>query len=362
MPFQSRTRRQPCAKTWSGCGASGTTARPAETGTQFIGTSMRCTTWWRGTANFSSMTTRLTLPAPPPSPARTRFPAVSGGTPGCSALARTARTLPVSAAGAKFGPMRQKCRLVSLAPADRFPEQLIVLRRVGESFTDEKFAMHGDDQHLLVIGSVEDADPVRATRVFTHKASSIREATVRGPHRGDGMSPVSNGNNVPGGGILGPLHRRSSPHLRPIDVHSRAVYLLSRRTSPGGVGPFTQVRAMAGCELPSACPECGARAPCPPDRTRLPHRVGGRASGRRKVRAQRRRIARPAAILARSCWNDPGEVETCPEAETCTGESLSVASSLNSKFLFRCPVGRGYYPARLRTGGKSGAFARWKQS
>ena len=26
-------------------------------------------------------------------------------------------------------------------------------------------------------------------------------------------------------------------------------------------GPFTQMRAMAECELPSACPECGARAP-----------------------------------------------------------------------------------------------------
>jgi putative FmdB family regulatory protein len=26
-------------------------------------------------------------------------------------------------------------------------------------------------------------------------------------------------------------------------------------------GPFTQLRAMAECELPSACPECGARAP-----------------------------------------------------------------------------------------------------
>ena len=26
-------------------------------------------------------------------------------------------------------------------------------------------------------------------------------------------------------------------------------------------GPFTQFRAMAECELPSACPECGARAP-----------------------------------------------------------------------------------------------------
>jgi hypothetical protein len=39
-----------------------------------------------------------------------------------------------------------------------------------------------------------------------------------------------------GGGILGPLHRRYSPHLRPIDVHSRAVnwysFLQSRRTNP----------------------------------------------------------------------------------------------------------------------------------
>jgi putative FmdB family regulatory protein len=26
-------------------------------------------------------------------------------------------------------------------------------------------------------------------------------------------------------------------------------------------GPFTKLRPMAECELPSACPECGARAP-----------------------------------------------------------------------------------------------------
>jgi putative FmdB family regulatory protein len=26
-------------------------------------------------------------------------------------------------------------------------------------------------------------------------------------------------------------------------------------------GPFTQMRPMAECDLPSACPECGARAP-----------------------------------------------------------------------------------------------------
>jgi len=67
-----------------------------------------------------------------------------------------------------------------------------------------------------------------------------------------------------------------------------------------------------------ACP------PCPPDRTRLPHHVGRSAPGRRKVRAQDRRIARPAAILARSCWMDQ-EVETCPEAETCPSESVSAS-------------------------------------
>src|SRR5206468_10070842 len=26
-------------------------------------------------------------------------------------------------------------------------------------------------------------------------------------------------------------------------------------------GPFTQLRAMAACDLPSTCPECGARSP-----------------------------------------------------------------------------------------------------
>jgi putative FmdB family regulatory protein len=29
----------------------------------------------------------------------------------------------------------------------------------------------------------------------------------------------------------------------------------------GACGPFTQMRPMAECELPSDCPECGARAP-----------------------------------------------------------------------------------------------------
>jgi hypothetical protein len=47
-----------------------------------------------------------------------------------------------------------------------FPGTLIVLRRIGEPFTDEKFVMHADDQHLLVIGSVEDADPSALLGVF----------------------------------------------------------------------------------------------------------------------------------------------------------------------------------------------------
>jgi hypothetical protein len=39
------------------------------------------------------------------------------------------------------------------------PERLVVVRRVCKPFADEKFAVHADDQHLLVIGSIEDADP-----------------------------------------------------------------------------------------------------------------------------------------------------------------------------------------------------------
>ena len=77
-------------------------------------------------------------------------------------------------------------------------------------------------------------------------------------------------------------------------------------------------------EMRRACP------PCPPDRTRLPHHVGRSASGRRKVRAHHRRIARPAAILAPS-W-------IVQERETCQGESVSasltesrVASSLKHR-------------------------------
>jgi putative FmdB family regulatory protein len=72
-------------------------------------------------------------------------------------------------------------------------------------------------------------------------------------------------------------------YSRPINVHSRAVNWYSPYSSDGlppqdafgperwsmptyeymckKCGPFTQLRAMAECELPSECPECGARAP-----------------------------------------------------------------------------------------------------
>src|SRR5438105_1845797 len=70
-----------------------------------------------------------------------------------------------------------------------------------------------------------------------------------------------------------------------------------------------------------------AFSPCPPDRARLPHHVARSASGRRKVRAQARRITRRAAI--------PPSVR---EGETCQDESVSasltesrVASSLKHR-------------------------------
>jgi hypothetical protein len=72
----------------------------------------------------------------------------------------------------------------------------------------------------------------------------------------------------------------------------------------------------AAVRLPEMRREC---PPCPPDRTRLPHHVGRSASGRRKVRARHRWIARPAAILARSWMGQEGE------GETCQGESVSAS-------------------------------------
>ena len=85
----------------------------------------------------------------------------------------------------------------------------------------------------------------------------------------------------------------------------RAVYTAA---SDGGMRAAVRLP-----EMPRACP------PCPPDRTRLPHHVGRSASGRRKVRAHHRRIARPAAILARSWMGQEGE------GETCQGESVSAS-------------------------------------
>jgi hypothetical protein len=95
-------------------------------------------------------------------------------------------------------------------------------------------------------------------------------------------------------------------------IYVQEVRALHTAAANGGMRVAVRVPRMR-----HACP------PCPPDRTRLPHHVGRSAPGRRKVRAQHRRIARPAAILARSCWNDQ-EVETRPQAETCPGESVSV--------------------------------------
>jgi len=98
-----------------------------------------------------------------------------------------------------------------------------------------------------------------------------------------------------------------------VRIYVQEVRPVHTAASDGGMRAAVRLPGMR-----RACP------PCPPDRTRLPHHVGRSAPGRRKVRAQDRRIARPAAILARSCWMDQ-EVETCPEAETCPSESVSAS-------------------------------------
>ena len=39
------------------------------------------------------------------------------------------------------------------------PERLIIARRIHECLAAQKFGVHAEDQHLLVVGPVEDADP-----------------------------------------------------------------------------------------------------------------------------------------------------------------------------------------------------------
>ena len=39
------------------------------------------------------------------------------------------------------------------------PDRLVVARRAGNPFAAENLAVHADDQHLLVVRPIEDADP-----------------------------------------------------------------------------------------------------------------------------------------------------------------------------------------------------------
>jgi hypothetical protein len=99
-----------------------------------------------------------------------------------------------------------------------------------------------------------------------------------------------------------------------------------------------------------ACP------PCPPDRTRLPHHVGRNASGRRKVRAHHRRIARPGKI-ARSrmqLLRRPG----FQDGETGKGESVSAsltnfASQVPSSIDGRHLAASEHHPDGVDEGGSS---------
>src|SRR5438309_9038552 len=76
-----------------------------------------------------------------------------------------------------------------------------------------------------------------------------------------------------------------------------------------------------------------AFSPCHPDRARLPHHVGRRSSGRRKVRAHHRKIrwARTAAIRAPSWIVQEGA--TSPKAKTVSASLTEsrVASSLKHR-------------------------------
>ena len=57
-------------------------------------------------------------------------------------------------------------------PIPLVPDRLVVVRRVREPFAAEDLGMHADDQHLLVVGPVEDADP-----------PALRQITGRAPEK-----------------------------------------------------------------------------------------------------------------------------------------------------------------------------------
>ena len=99
-------------------------------------------------------------------------------------------------------------------------------------------------------------------------------------------------------------------------------------------GPFTQLRAMAECDLPSACPECRARSPpCHPDCAGLPHHVGRSASAGRKVRAHHRKIRRPRPAALRAPAWIVQEGATSPKAKSVSASLTEsrVASSLKHR-------------------------------
>src|SRR5262249_26310703 len=109
------------------------------------------------------------------------------------------------------------------------------------------------------------------------------------------------------------LGRRVDADVRIYVQEVRAVHAAA---SDGGMRAAVRLPGMW-----RACPSC------PPDRTSLPQYVGRSASGRRKVRAHHRRIARPGKI-ARSrmqLLRRPG----FQDGETCQGETVSASLTSN---------------------------------
>ena len=78
----------------------------------------------------------------------------------CSSLERWRKNLTMRVPLRVEVPLQIDDRTIAVVP-----DRLVVARRVGQAFAAQNFGMHADDQHLLVIGAVEDADAAALRQV-----------------------------------------------------------------------------------------------------------------------------------------------------------------------------------------------------